>query len=663
MKMNRFTLFFLLNTLCFSTSICSKEIIDLSLEQILELDITSVSFFEENKFTAASTVHVLKPKDWQRLGSRRTLDVVGYQAGTLVAPSIYGNSVVSIRGYTQVASSRGIATLLDGIPTNGVRLGSGQYITQNIQLGILDRIEVIRGPGSAIYGSDAFHGVIAMTTFESEKDTTNITAEGGTKNYYQTAFQHSAGFENGARVNLAFSASGEKHNRTLIGQPIGTEVLKVKTKETEESQTISLKTTLRPSSTFKILSSLYFDNYDTNDYPGSLISVTDTDWSSKTLAAQVTMEKSFDSGRSFETRFYHISNHTDRSLVASTLVKGDFQSFASSKENRSGILLTLRQPFINGNNTRFAFGVGHESSHFQDGLIEDFPLDGSPVIISKFGTEGEKRKVGHILLDAKTILPNKKWSLNYGGRLDKYSKADIQSTPRLGLIYQNNKNTAYKLLYNNAFRAPKLGELTDSSDDELKPETLDSYELVIVKQYEAFSAEIIFFENHWKDGIKIVLDSSKPRGFKYRNEGKNSSHGIETSLSWNSNLYKIDVSGSYIESRNDETKKGHELFPRFIANIGFTRYLGNGSEISINNRIQDQVKDISSAVGSYKPETLPTYWRTDLNFKTALSSNKDLFINILNFFNVDNRNPSVLLNPKGIPDDAFKISSGIRMRW
>ena len=121
---------------------------------------------------------------------------------------------MAIRGYSGVASARGIGTLLDGIPMNGPSFGSGQYTTQNIGLGVLERIEVIRGPGSALYGSDAFHGVIAMTAFESEKDITRMSAEGGIDNYYQTSLQHSSGFGNDARVNIAVAASGEHWDRT-----------------------------------------------------------------------------------------------------------------------------------------------------------------------------------------------------------------------------------------------------------------------------------------------------------------------------------------------------------------------------------------------------------------------------------------------------------------
>ncbi|MFT4852777.1 MAG: outer membrane receptor protein involved in Fe transport [Cyclobacteriaceae bacterium] len=127
---------------------------------LLQIKVTSTSFFEHDQLLAGSSVSVIERADRVRTGA----------PSVMLMPSLDGRRVVAIRGYAQLASSRGIATLADGIPMNEPLLGAGQHTAQNINLGVLDRIEVIRGPGSALYGSDAFHGVISMSTFESEED-------------------------------------------------------------------------------------------------------------------------------------------------------------------------------------------------------------------------------------------------------------------------------------------------------------------------------------------------------------------------------------------------------------------------------------------------------------------------------------------------------------
>ena len=635
---------------------------NMSLEKLLDYEIKSASLFEDSVLTTGSSVSVIERSDWQRIGARSMLDAISNQPSVQVLPSAYGLNVISIRGYSQVASARGIATLLDGIPTNGVNLGSGQYATQNVQLGVLDRIELTRGPGSALYGSDAFHGVLALSAFESEEDVTRISAEGGGDDYYQTGVQHSVGFKDGSRVNIAFAASGEDKDSTYIASGMGTEQSSIRVDESYQSQTLSLKTSIQPTPSLKVVGGFYFDNYAIFDHPAVPNTVTDSKSNSRTMAGQITATQDlFTSGLTFEARIYHINNLVDRFAFGSSQL-GLSKSSSHSEESRSAAIFTLRQPEIKHIKTRFAFGFGYEQAQLRDGTIEQALLDGSTPVMSKFPGIGETRDIGHVLLDARTVLPDDRWALNYGGRLDEYSELGIQATPRLGLVFQPDPNTAYKLLYNKAFRAPTISEEFRSSTN-LNPETLDSYEFVFAKKYESWIAEITLFENHWEDGIIFVLDPSLPTGFEYRNEGKNRARGVEASCSWLSQSWRIDLSGSYVESKNLKTDMDYELFPQMMGTIGVTRKFTNGTEFSVYNSISDQAMDISSPIGSYAPQDLTVFWRTDLTFKKPLSTNVDFFANVLNLFNRNNRVPAVLCFPDGEEDGAFRASLGLRAKW
>lgn len=62
-------------------------------------------------------------------------------------------------------SVRGLATSLDGVPLNVLSFSTALYNTPNFSSSLLDRIEMIRGAGSTIYGSDAFIGVLSQKTW------------------------------------------------------------------------------------------------------------------------------------------------------------------------------------------------------------------------------------------------------------------------------------------------------------------------------------------------------------------------------------------------------------------------------------------------------------------------------------------------------------------
>jgi outer membrane cobalamin receptor len=640
------------------------HVYNLSFEELSQYKVTSASFFARNALTVASTVKVIERDDWLRDGSRRMLDLVGQQPGTMLLPSIYGLNVIAIRGYARTGSARGIATRLDGIPINEPRRGSGQISTQNIELGVLDSIEVVRGPGSALYGSDAFHGVIAMSAFESEQDVSRLSAETGVNNFYQTAVQHSSGFGNGARVNLAIAASGEQLERSYqVRDPLTGLPQQVKPDESTASKTATLKMSFKPSSSLKLTAGLYLDDYDTFNSPCCPGVVADSNSKSRTQAGQFIATQQLGGDNTLQARVYYVDSRDDYFAASVSVGPGIGDAESSTDLSRSGVELIYRHPEIEGFNTQFAFGLGYETANFKNGYIvlTPHPLDGTtePQELD-FPGQGNKRDITYLLLNARTVLPDERWSVNYGGRLDEYSDEGTVLTPRLGFIFQPSENSAFKLLYNKAFRAPSIGERYSVDDLNIDPETLDSYEFVFLTGGRHWTSEIVLFENHWKDAITFALDASQPAGFTYKNTGENEAQGLEASFTWQPDgPWRFDVSGSYIKSRNIITEQDYELFPRTMASIGIGRRFDSlEGDLSITNHIFDQAKDTSLPTA----KDLPLYWRTDLVFSKSINKKLNFHINAINLFGRDNRWPSVLGFAEGVADRPFSVSIGLRYR-
>ncbi len=645
----------------------NDTLFDLSLTELMQVKITSASLFDSDTLTIGSTVRVLERSDWQRLGARRTLDAIRHHPATLLVPSLYGLDVIAVRGYAQIGSARGIATLLDGIPLNGPVFGSGQYLAQNIGLGVLDRMEFIHGPGSALYGSDAFHGVLSMSAFESDEDMTAVSAEGGMNDYYRAGVRHSVGIGSGTRLNLAFAAVGEERSRAYRASDLVTmSPREFHPDERYRSQTGSLKLLLDPTPRLKVLCGLYLDNFETWDYPGSVKTVSDSYWNSRSLAAQIKATREIGWDNTLEARIYHVDNYTPRDVIRPYGPLDVVDQHGTSDERRSGAALTFRRPSTDNRNTQFAIALGYEQAAFDDGTTKLTPLSGAfPPDVDDFPGSGESRTIWHGLLDARTVLPDERWSVIYGGRLDEYSDVGFHATPRLGVIFQPVDDTAVKLLYNNAFRAPTFGERYSTEIPgalDLEPETLDSYELVFLKQGDRWTAEIVLFENRWEDGISIVPAESAA-GFTYANTGKNEARGVEVSLTWVPRPWRFDLSGSYVESRNSAMRQDYDRFPKTKLSVSIGRELAFiDTEVYVHNHLFDEVKDLSTSATLGTPEYLPTYWRTDLTLRKELSPGLYLFANVINLFDRDNRYPSVLGFPGGVPDRPLTVSAGIRYR-
>ena len=73
--------------------------------------------------------------------------------------------------------------VIDDVQVKDVAFGGAQFIMIP-DLDILDRVEVIRGPGSVLYGSDAYHGVFSMKTYQRDYDSISYSSKAGSDSYY-----------------------------------------------------------------------------------------------------------------------------------------------------------------------------------------------------------------------------------------------------------------------------------------------------------------------------------------------------------------------------------------------------------------------------------------------------------------------------------------------
>jgi len=155
----------------------------MSLEQLMQVEITGATLTEKSLKNVPAAVTVFTREEISRLGMdylHELLNLVpGYQSQRSSDMSTASN--YSSRGRRQGANSREVLLLLDGRPMNDARTG-GPVSGMRVPLGQIERVEIIRGPGSAIYGSNAFTGIINVITAHDENQASLTT---GTDNQQQ----------------------------------------------------------------------------------------------------------------------------------------------------------------------------------------------------------------------------------------------------------------------------------------------------------------------------------------------------------------------------------------------------------------------------------------------------------------------------------------------
>jgi iron complex outermembrane receptor protein len=152
----------LMIVLCFSPLVSAevqKELIDLSVEDLLNVEVTTVAKKAQSLNDAPAAAFVISNEDIKRSGATSIPDALRLAPGLDIARIDANQWAVSSRGFNGLIANK-LLVLIDG-PSAYARSFAGVYWeNQDVMMEDIDRIEVIRGPGASLWGANAVNGVI-----------------------------------------------------------------------------------------------------------------------------------------------------------------------------------------------------------------------------------------------------------------------------------------------------------------------------------------------------------------------------------------------------------------------------------------------------------------------------------------------------------------------
>jgi len=157
-----------------------NEIFEMDIHQLMQTEVivTSVSKRPEQLHKAASAIYVLTQEDIRRSGAVNIMEALRMVPGVLVSKLNQNRYAISIRGFNQRLGSDKLLVLMDGRSIYSPVQSGVFWIGQDTVLEDIERIEVIRGPGAALWGSNAVAGVINIIT-KSAGETQGGLVSGG----------------------------------------------------------------------------------------------------------------------------------------------------------------------------------------------------------------------------------------------------------------------------------------------------------------------------------------------------------------------------------------------------------------------------------------------------------------------------------------------------
>ena len=533
---------------------------------------------------APSVATVITQDDIERLGAATLDEVLETVPGLHVSVSNTTrlNSVYSIRGIHTSRNAQ-VLVLIDDLPIRQVYSG-GRPSNFLLPVENIKRIEIVRGPGSAVFGADAFAGVInVITKGAAELDGLSGSIKLGSFGTQDYAVQYGEIFDNSWQ--LAFSlehTTSDGDSGRIVQEDLQSQLDRFSAAGANVSQAPGPLNTEYSVTNFRL--GLRNENWDlawhawAQDDAGlgqggaqALDPVGSADVSYHSLSVTYNNRLSDDFGyklkawaSQYEEDIFtvlfpagaRIPIDQDGNLAiagpASLFVDGVIGT-PSGKENRYAMDAVGTYSHWKRHEVRIATGFElqrgsvSESKNFGRGVINGFPEQITGALTDVTDTDFvyadiEPREIYYVSLQDSWAL-KQDWEATIGLRYDHYSDFGSTLNPRAALVWATSYSLTTKLLYGRAFRAPSFAELFAINNPvilgnrELEPETTDTVELAFDYRFSPdVFAKLNFFWYQIEDAINFVPPgdaSNMPQGsLVASNSSSQDGKGVELELGW-----------------------------------------------------------------------------------------------------------------------------------
>jgi iron complex outermembrane receptor protein len=536
---------------------------ELSIEELLNVEVYSASKFVQKITEAPASVTIVTHEDIKRYGYRTLADILRSVRGMHIS---YDRNYMylGVRGFGRTGDFNGrFLLLLDGYRLNDTIFDSAYIGTEfPLDVSLIDRVEVVRGPGSSIYGSNAVFGIInVITRHGSAVDGVELSGE--VASFGTDKERVSWGGRRDDGVEWLLSASRYRSDGQDLDFPEfdGT----ARNLDHDRYDNLFGKLTWGGFSLTSAWSSR------TKGIPTASYDTVFNDSRAETLDGVAFVDLGYyrKASRRWDVDTHVFYGQYVYDGVYPYIYEAGEPATLNTDETQAdwwGVEVKLvgrldRHTLVLG--SEYQDNFRQDQSNYDDIDPRDVYLD----------DKRSSTRAGFYLQDEAVLREGLR--LSAGLRYDDYSTVGSTINPRLGLIWNPVTETTLKLLYGTAFRAPNTYELNyavepQKANPNLDPEKITSYELVLEFQYRPDSRlTVAIYRNMISDLINQVTDPADDM-IVFENTGKAETKGIEFEaerlLSGGSHLR---ASYALQNARDGETGERLVNSPRHLAKLNY----------------------------------------------------------------------------------------------
>ncbi len=206
----------------------SVDITTLSFEDLMNVTIVSASKKSETLFNAPLSASVLTKEEISRSGATSIMEALRLIPGIIVRQLTNGNYDIHIRGLDNVppnslrlsSTNTTALVMIDNRPVYNYLQGGIIWESLPIDLNDIQKIEVIRGPSSTLYGPNAVSGVINIITTKVEKDGLHTQVETQIGTSSTTIVNGAVGYRFNKKISAIISGNFQSRGREILYQDV-----------------------------------------------------------------------------------------------------------------------------------------------------------------------------------------------------------------------------------------------------------------------------------------------------------------------------------------------------------------------------------------------------------------------------------------------------------
>ncbi len=605
-----------------SSAKAQDELADMSLQDLLGMDVfVSATLTPTAIAKAPGTVYSFTRKEFERYGVRRLEDLLQFVPGMQVNQYRKRHQSLWARGIMDRYNDK-MVLMVDGVRRQHLYYGhfsSGD----NFPLERVEKVEVILGPVSSLYGASAFAGIISVTTRDFAEQSHLEISMGGADN----ARSKITGLYNSNNLQLFGSyldqeAPFDKERRSFIGgevlQPLD-----------ENYQMLQIKARLLSNLTLSL-------EYSESETPFLFIpSSQDAFIEEESLLASVDYKTgTLETGKLEANLYYHMDDALEyeveqvtrrlgyKELQNATMAGATVKGFKSVSDHTLAAGVSWRHEEAEETDYERWF-------HFRDGFLEP-------------SVTGDLLSIPGVSNDDHALFVQDVWDiqdrlqLTVGGRYDRFERFDEYFNYRAALVYTHNRHHIWKLMHGTAIRTPSLREYLKVLEgmDFVAPtpdaESLYSTELAYLYQGSKHQFSVTLYRNHLEDFISEAPTPDGADEYFTNIEGGLRVLGLEMLLDLNPSD-SLNVRLSLARQDSDVDRSAIDELPYVASwnsslniNYRWSQHLRFGFSLVHNSRRPD--------INSYREDNAGSFVIGSLFAKGQLSESIDYGFGVDNLF-------------------------------